>query len=100
MRHAANTASRAQGGGHAANAAPNAQRSGLGSIARKLPRCGLDRMGSHQVRLGAVTAIACRADRTVNFCESFGLGVSHRGPWAADLLQAATYRIRAASPDP
>jgi hypothetical protein len=32
------------------------QRSGLGSIARKLPRCGPDRMGGHQVRLGAVTA--------------------------------------------
>jgi hypothetical protein len=32
------------------------QRSGPGSIARKLPRCGPDRMGSHQVRLGAVTA--------------------------------------------
>jgi hypothetical protein len=57
-----------------------AQGGGLGSIARKLPRCGPDRMGSHQVRLGAVTALACRADRIVNFCESFGLGVGHRGP--------------------
>jgi hypothetical protein len=28
----------------------------LGSIARKLPRCGPDRMGGHRVRLGAVTA--------------------------------------------
>jgi hypothetical protein len=37
----------------------------LGSIARKLPRCGPDRMGGHQVRLGAVPALACRADRIV-----------------------------------
>jgi hypothetical protein len=53
-------------------------------------------MGGHQVRLGAVTGPAFRADRMLRVCESFGLGVSHRGPWAADLLQAATYRIRAA----
>jgi hypothetical protein len=42
-------------------------------------------MGGHQVRLGAVTALACRGCRIVKFCESFGLGVSHRGPYAADL---------------
>jgi hypothetical protein len=33
----------------------HSQRSGLGSPACKLPRCGPDRMGGHQVRLGAVT---------------------------------------------
>jgi hypothetical protein len=38
---------------------------GPGSIARKLPRCGPDRMGSHQVRLGAVTVPACRGCRIV-----------------------------------
>jgi hypothetical protein len=54
-------------------------------------------MGDRSAGLGAVTVPAFRADRTVKFYESFGLGVSHRGPWAADLLQAATYRIRAAS---
>jgi hypothetical protein len=42
-----------------------AQGGGLGSIARKLPRCGPDRMGGHQVRLGAVTGRACRGCRTV-----------------------------------
>jgi hypothetical protein len=49
----------------AANAASRAQGGGLGSIARKLPRCGPDRMGGHRVRLGAVTAPAFRADRIV-----------------------------------
>jgi hypothetical protein len=39
------------------------QCSGLGPIARKLPRFGPDRMGSHQVRLGAVPALACRGCR-------------------------------------
>jgi hypothetical protein len=70
---------RAQGGGHAANAAPNAQRSGLGSIARKLPRFGPDRMGGHQVRLGAVPALACRGCRIVKFCEYLAPGIGHRG---------------------
>jgi hypothetical protein len=66
---------------HAANAAPNAQRSGLGSIARKLPRCGPDRMGGHQVRLGAVTAppaVVAVLLRVVNF----GLGLARCGPSA------------------
>ena len=54
-------------------------------------------MGSHQARLGAVPALAFRADRTVKFYESLAPGIGHRGRQAADLLQAATYRIRAAS---
>jgi hypothetical protein len=55
------------------------QRSGLGSIARKLPRCGPDRMGGHRVRLGAVTVPAFRADRIVKSCDSFGLGLARCG---------------------
>ena len=45
-------------------------------------------MGAGLVRLGAVPALACRADRIVNFCESCGLGVGHRGPYAAHWPQA------------
>jgi hypothetical protein len=45
-------------------------------------------MGAGLVRLGGLTVRACRADRIVNFCESFGLGIGHRGPWAADWPQA------------
>jgi hypothetical protein len=45
-------------------------------------------MGSHQVRLGAVTVRAYRADRIVKSCDSFGLRVGHGGPWAADWPQA------------
>jgi hypothetical protein len=45
-------------------------------------------MGSGLVRLGAVPALACRAGRIVNFYESFGLGVGHRGPYAARWTQA------------
>jgi hypothetical protein len=56
-----------------------AQRSGLGSIARKLPRFGPDRMGGHQVRLGAVTVPACRGCRIVKFCEYLAPGIGHRG---------------------
>jgi hypothetical protein len=52
------------------------QSSGLGSPACKLPRCGPDRMGSHQVRLGALTGPACRGCRTVKSCDSFGLGLA------------------------
>jgi hypothetical protein len=51
-----------------------------GSIARKLPRCGPDRMGGHQVRLGAVPALACRGCRTVKSCDDFGLGLARCGP--------------------
>jgi hypothetical protein len=47
-------------------------------------------MGSHQVRLGAVTVRAYRADRIVKSCDSFGLRVGHGGPWAADWPQAAS----------
>ena len=45
-------------------------------------------MGSGLWRLGAVPALACRADRIVNFYESFGLGVGHRGLYAANWPQA------------
>jgi hypothetical protein len=39
-------------------------------------------MGSYQVRLGAVTALACRAGRTVKSCDDFGLGLARCGPSA------------------
>jgi hypothetical protein len=33
-------------------------------------------MGGHQVRLGAVTALACRGCRIVKICDNFGLGLA------------------------
>ena len=39
-------------------------------------------MGGHQVRLGAVTGLACRADRIVKSCDDFGLGLARCGPSA------------------
>jgi hypothetical protein len=39
-------------------------------------------MGGHQVRLGAVTALACRGCRIVKSCDSFGLGLARCGPGA------------------
>jgi hypothetical protein len=39
-------------------------------------------MGSHQVRLGAVTGPACRGCRIVKSCDDFGLGLARCGPGA------------------
>jgi hypothetical protein len=36
-------------------------------------------MGGHQVRLGAVTDLACRGCRTVKSCDDFGLGLARCG---------------------
>jgi hypothetical protein len=33
-------------------------------------------MGGHQVRLGAVPALACRGCRIVKSCDDFGLGLA------------------------
>jgi hypothetical protein len=68
------------------------QRSGLGSPARKLPRCGPDRMGGHQVRLGAVTVPACRGCRIVKNYDNFGLGLARCGPGAILVASSGPYR--------